>query len=252
MSIELFEATIDRRSLLRAAGISTAGLVGASLLAGCGGSGSSSSSSSSNDASILGAALIAEALATTMYTALIASSLFTGLSVADQAYLTGARDEEKYHYDFLKGATGGKDAQLTYYFPTGMFTDAQTTMNTLITLEDAFIAAYLIGVDQFSTSGLRVAAAQIMGVESDHRSLGRVVANDLGLSQTTGLSGSAEQVNPANDNVFERRYGVTQLSQVVTALTPFLTGNSSFTVTETFNPAYEPTGTGLYNLNGSG
>jgi hypothetical protein len=39
----------------------------------------------------------------------------------------------------------------------------------LVTLEDAFIAAYLVGVRDLSTPDLRVTAARIMGIESDHR-----------------------------------------------------------------------------------
>ena len=57
----------------------------------------------------------------------------------------------------------------------------QTTLNTLVTLEDAFIAAYLIGIRDLSAASLRVLAGQIMGVESEHRVFGRVVATDLGL-----------------------------------------------------------------------
>ena len=57
-----------------------------------------------------------------------------------------------------------------------MFSNAQTTLNALVTLEDAFIAAYLVGVRHFSTADLRVTAARIMGIESDHRTLARVVA----------------------------------------------------------------------------
>ena len=54
-----------------------------------------------------------------------------------------------------------------------MFTDPLVTLNTLVTLEDAFIAAYLVGVRDFSTADLRVTAARIMGIESDHRTLAR-------------------------------------------------------------------------------
>ena len=60
-----------------------------------------------------------------------------------------------------------------------MFADAQTTLNILVTLEDAFIAAYLVGVRNFSTRDLRVTAARIMGIESDHRTLARVLAGDV-------------------------------------------------------------------------
>jgi hypothetical protein len=58
---------------------------------------------------------------------------------------------------------------MTFYYPPKMFADAQTTLNILVTLEDAFIAAYLVGVRQFSTPDLRVTAARIMGIESNHR-----------------------------------------------------------------------------------
>jgi hypothetical protein len=45
-----------------------------------------------------------------------------------------------------------------------MFEDSQTTLDVLVTLEDAFIAAYLVGVRKFSTANLRVTAARIMGI----------------------------------------------------------------------------------------
>lgn len=240
------EQQLNRRQILQT--ISAAGLSLAvpSLLIGCGGSGTNTTASTM-DATILGAAKIAEALATTMYTAIINDApFFSTLTPADQGYITAARDEEKFHYDLLKGATGGTDAQLTYYFPAGMFTNVQTTINTLVTLEDAFIAAYLIGVKDLSTPALRVLAAQIMGIESDHRTLARLIGDELGLTTITGLSGSAESVDPPQNNVYERTYGLTSISQVVTALTPFLDGSSGYTVTKTFVPGYTPSNTGLY------
>jgi hypothetical protein len=57
--------------------------------------------------------------------------------------------------------------------------DAQTTLNILVTLEDAFIAAYLVGVRNFSTTNLRLTAARIMGIESDHRTLARVLGPEV-------------------------------------------------------------------------
>jgi hypothetical protein len=214
-------------------------------LIGCGGS--SDVTAVNQDATILGAAKIAEALATTMYTGIINDAPFFGtLAADDQAYITAARDEEMFHYNLLKNATGGTDAQLNYYFPTGMFTDNATTINTLITLEDAFIAAYLIGVKDLSSPNLRVLAAQIMGIESDHRSLGRVIAAEIGLATVTGLSGTPELVDPPNNNVYERTYGLTDIGQVVTALTPFLSMSADNSVAKTFDPAYSPSNTNLF------
>jgi hypothetical protein len=108
-----------------------------------------------------------------------------------------------------------------------MFASAQTTLNVLVTLEDAFIAAYLVGVRQFSTADLRVTAARIMGIESDHRTLARVVgpgvaAQDSGpIEAITGIQGVAESVDPPNNNGYERTLGWSQISQAVAALLPF-------------------------------
>jgi hypothetical protein len=236
----------NRRDILKTITLAGVGVLGAGIVAGCGGNGNDDDSSSNQDATILGAAKIAEALATTMYTGIINDApFFSTLSGESQDYIVAARDEEKFHYDLLKGATGGTDAQLDYFFPTGMFTNVQTTINTLVTLEDAFIAAYLIGVKDFSNSNLRVLAAQIMGIESDHRTLARLIGDELGLSEITGLSGSPESVDPPNNNVYERTYGLTAIGQVVTALTPFLALGTN-TVRKTFVPTLAPSNAGLF------
>jgi hypothetical protein len=114
-----------------------------------------------------------------------------------------------------------------------MFSDAQTTLNILVTLEDAFIAAYLVGVRNFSTRNLRVTAARIMGIESDHRTLARVVGNDVTppfggpLSTITGIQGVAESIAPPNNNGYERTLCWTSINQALTALTPFVDFNAA-------------------------
>src|ERR1700721_4258066 len=92
-----------------------------------------------------------------------------------------------------------------FFFPPDMFSDAQTTLNILVSLEDAFIAAYLVGVRHFSTADLRVTAARIMGIESDHRTLARVLGPDVAsqdggpIEKITGAQGGAESVgSPKN------------------------------------------------------
>lgn len=238
----ILEKDIDRRNLLKIGGAAGMGLLGAGLLAGCGGSGSGSSSSSNMDQTILNAAATAEALATTMYYNIITASggiYSSGLAgnAPDQAYLVAGYEQELNHYNFLVNA-GAKPLATTFYFPNNMFVNPQTTVNTLVTLEDAFIAAYLIGVRDFSTSALKVIAGQIMGVEAEHRALARVVTNDLGLTSVTGLSGMAEPVNPpnftANNLAYERTFSsaLPDINHVVEALGPFVTpGTSGFAST---------------------
>jgi Ferritin-like domain len=180
------------------------------------------------DRDILIAAEIAEALAVTTYTNIINTApFFTNLESDDQGYLIAARQEEMSHYLLEQSATGRPSPFTTFFYPPSMFTDAQTTLNVLVTLEDAFIAAYLVGVRRFSTPDLRVTAARIMGIESDHRTLARVVAPGVAaadggpIETVTGFAGVPESVDPPNNNGYERTLCWEQIAQAVQALTPF-------------------------------
>lgn len=230
----------SRRGFVSVLGTLGAATAAGGLLAACNDNSNSTgiaSGSSALDAKILAAAATAEALASVMYDNIIKSSpAYRQLSsnVNDQAYLAAGRQQEAIHYDVLVGA-GGKPLALDFYFPTGMFTDPtfRTTINTLTTLEDAFIAAYLIGIRDFSTNGSKVLAGQILGVESEHRAFARVLASDLGLGATTGLSGKAEPTDgptsAANNLAFERTFSAALMTidDVVKALTPFVTPGAS-------------------------
>jgi hypothetical protein len=129
-----------------------------------------------------------------------------------------------------------------------MFSDAQTTLNILVTLEDAFIAAYLVGMRNFSTRNLRLTAARIMGIESDHRTLARVVGGEVTpqfggpIKSITGIQGVAESIAPPNNDGYERTLCWTSIDQALTALTPFVNFNAAkaagFDTTQSF--PFEP------------
>lgn len=205
------------------------------------------------DLNILIAAQIAEALAVTTYSNIIDSApFFQNIPDDDQKYLIGARQEEMSHYLLEQQVTDQFVPFTNFYYPVDMFADAQVTLNTLVTLEDAFIAAYLVGVRNFSTTNLRVTAARIMGIESDHRTLARVVAGDVTpqnggpLTTTTGIQGVAESISPPNNNGYERTLCWTHINQAVDALLPFVDPTAAqkagFDTTksypfEPFNPA---------------
>jgi hypothetical protein len=201
------------------------------------------------DIDILVAAEIAEALAVTTYTNIINTSpFFQNIPEDDQGYLIGARQEEMSHYLLEESLTGAPTPFTEFFYPKNMFSDPQTTINTLVTLEDAFIAAYLVGVRNFSNRDFKVTAARIMGIESDHRTLARVVAGDVApgdggpLTETTGIQGVAEPITPPNDNGYERTLGLTKIEQAVEALLPFADKESAekagFDVTKSFK--FEP------------
>ena len=181
------------------------------------------------DRDILIAAEVAEALAVTTYSNIINTSpFFTRLPVDDQGYLAGALQEEMSHYLLEQTATDQLTPFTSFFYPFNMFADAQTTLNTLVSLEDAFIAAYLVGVRNFSTTRLRVTAARIMGIESDHRTLARVLGPDVSpqdggpILTITGFQGVAESVAPPNNNGYERTLCLSRIEQAVQALLPFV------------------------------
>ena len=198
------------------------------------------------DRAILIAAEIAEALAVTTYTNIINTApFFTRLASDDQGYLQAARNEEMSHYLLEKSVTHKPSPFTTFYYPPKMFSDAQTTLNVLVTLEDAFIAAYLVGVRDFSNADLRVTSARIMGIESDHRTLARVVAPGVAamdggpIEKVTGIQGKAESVDPPNNNTYERTLKWTKIAKAVKALTPFAdktaAGKAGFDTTKPYH-----------------
>ncbi len=228
-------AVVGGTSLIAAGGVAIlASAVTKPILAASSAGASSLTGAQKVDRQILIAAEIAEALAVTTYSNIInIAPFFTRLESDDQGYLKAALQEEMSHYLLEESVTLQNTPFKSFFYPVNMFADAQTTLNTLVTLEDAFIAAYLVGVRDFSTSQLRVTAARIMGIESDHRTLARVVgpgvsAQDGGPIETiTGIQGVAESVDPPNNNGYERTLCLTHIDQAVAALLPFVDINAA-------------------------
>jgi hypothetical protein len=163
-------------------------------------------------------------------------------SLGNVGYLRAALAEEIAHADLMRqligragtaGAAG--DPVQTFYFPAGSFDDITTFLSTLDALESAFIGAYLAAVRELSSMAARLApldspqldpsgnaytpaqlvyftevAAAIMGVEAEHRAMGRVIG----------------KVIPATDLCYEQRAGVHNVysatGSAVAALQPFV------------------------------
>jgi hypothetical protein len=181
---------------------------------------------------IITTALIAERLATTFYytglttKAVVATPNLAGAAgdlnnvgsdgnEGNVAYFQAALDQENKHAMAL-AAAGAKSPLMSFYFPATTFqsigytSQAGTFLWVLDHLETAFIGAYLAAIARFGQlkrADLAELAGQILGVESEHRALGRVVAGD----------------DPAN-NVTLEVVSFQNVSGAVTALTPFLTG----------------------------
>jgi len=190
-------------------------------------------------AEILTAALIAEDLATTFY---YNGLVGLGHQLGNQGnvdYIRAALDQEIQHADLLRTLLGisdpTKDPYQTFYFSSTVFSDVPTFLMTLEALEDAFIGAYINAIREFATLAVEArggasyqnpanggtfsageleflaeVSGTILGVESEHRVLGRVIGN----------------VNPANNYRYEQTDGITSVyngpHSAVVALTPFL------------------------------
>lgn len=234
---EISSATnrFSRRSLLRVFGAGAVVTAAAAALAGCGGSNNSSTTAS--DVSVLSAAAQAEALAATLYASIIASPIYNTLSSADKNNVTAAYEQEVAHYNLLTTSGGASVAVGTnFFFPTGAFTlgsaGLQATYNALESIEQLLIATYMYGVNNFSSTVFRTYAAQMLGVESEHRVLGRVQALNLGLSSTTSLANGFEGLggsDAANNYEYERQFPsvITSLASITNILTnPYQTSNA--------------------------
>jgi len=158
-------------------------------------------------------------------------------------YLQAALTQEIDHANLFRSLLGisaaSADPVQTFYFPAGTFDTLSAFCGMLNALENAFIGAYLNAIQEFATKSANVRAglnrwripeddgytaeqldyfakvsATIMGVESEHRVLGRVISN----------------TNPANNIAYEQTDGLNAVyngpNSAVAALTPFLTSST--------------------------
>ncbi len=199
--LDYLQAKVTRARMLKATG---AGFAVAMLphVAGA-----QTSSESVQD--IINVADTAEHLAITLLNGAINSTALalTGLNLA---IIKAALAEEQYHADFLEGA-GAKTATDTFTVPDPkILTDQPTFFNTLVTLETAFVAAYMAAVREFTGLGhpeLAKYAYEIGGVEAEHRTLARTA---LAMAGQTSDS-------PPNNKAFETNMFMT-VGQAATAL----------------------------------
>ncbi len=131
------------------------------------------------------------------------------LNAEQQQTLRAARAAEQAHYAFLTGA-GAKPLTTTFTIPDPkIVTDVPTFLKTLITLEEAFIAAYIAAAQEFAILGqgrLVQVALQIGAVEAEHRAGARFYAIQAGV-----LTGTP------NDVAFEKAL-FTSVGQAAAAL----------------------------------
>jgi len=246
----------DRRKFFRQAGMLGLGAVASTAVLGTlPARAETSSQSMDTTAEIFTAFLIAEDLATTFYYHGLVGPVIQNVNLAGPGgsathvtssgnlgnveYIRAALTQEIEHAELFRLALTGsisgsaKDPYQTFYFPNGTFNTLSGFLGILDALENAFIGAYLVFIQEMAqkTALARVGglkggdakysltdyevlgkvAGSILGIESEHRVLGRVIGNE----------------NPANNYGFEQTDGITSIyngkQSAVVALTPFLT-----------------------------
>ncbi len=247
------QARVDRRKFLTTAGFAGLGVAAASVAA-APAQAQTAAGGQDTLTEVLTAVLVAEDLATTFYyNGLIgkvmqdpalagpggtATNVSASGNEGNVQYLRAAFSEEISHADLARALLGGepsKDPYQTFYFPSGTFDTLAAFTGLLDALENAFIGAYLVAIQELCLAAavagatgtykdsdgtaysavqlgyFAKVAASIMGVEAEHRVLGRVISNS----------------NPANNRNYEQTDGLSAVyngpHSAVAALTPFLT-----------------------------
>jgi hypothetical protein len=118
------------------------------------------------DVEIAKVAATAELLAIDVYTRAINAGIFSG---ATRQYLINARKNERDHYGALAGLLGDAAPKaLQFKYPAGTFKSASKIVNLGVTLETAFVSAYMTAAKALTVADLRLLAAQVGANEASH------------------------------------------------------------------------------------
>lgn len=125
----------------------------------------------SGDVSIAKVAATAELLAIDVYTRALAARsggrvIFSG---GTRKYLINARKNEVVHYNTLKGVLGAETPSgLKFKYAAKQFKTASSIVNLGVTLETAFVRAYITAAKELTVPALQFVAAQIGASEASH------------------------------------------------------------------------------------
>jgi rubrerythrin len=148
------------------------------------------------DAEIAKLAATAELLAINFYTHAIDSGKFT--DKGEKRYLHEARSDEIAHYDALAAVLGKAVPKgLKFKYPTGSFASRIAISKLGVTLETAFVGAYLGAVPVLKSDKLKGVAATIAASESQHLSVFTDIVSDNPIGPAFPKSFTAAQATKA-------------------------------------------------------
>ncbi|MGA9856509.1 MAG: ferritin-like domain-containing protein [Solirubrobacteraceae bacterium] len=134
-----------------------------------------------SDIATLQVGYIAESLAVKVYTAIIENfSSFKGLQNKD--YFQAALVNEKAHRAAWKAALGSKTpTKFSVQIPKSAVASTKALLKTGTALEQAFVETYLGAVKSFSSTELKLAAAEVAANEASHFSFFDAAAGGHGV-----------------------------------------------------------------------
>ncbi|PJF44708.1 MAG: hypothetical protein CUN55_02545 [Phototrophicales bacterium] len=159
---------------------------------------------------IINLAATAELFAATHYLEASINADALNLDDFERSYMDAGVATEYAHYELLV-SLGAEPVVTEFYFPEGLFENRSLFSAVTEIAETVFVGAYLAATRIFSEMGatdLAVTAAQIVGVESEHRALAR----RMGLRLAT--------------NIHYAGYVFDNVSDAVPILQPFLDGQA--------------------------
>jgi hypothetical protein len=131
-------------------------------------------------ATILNTALTGEYLAVTTISNVLANASTLGISGGVLTTIQAIGATEAIHVNLLRTLGAVTTTTPVFSYPSGgtTFTSLSTLASTLVTLETAFVAAYMAAAADFASDAradLAQLAYQIGAVEAEHRALARVL-----------------------------------------------------------------------------
>ncbi len=188
--MDLLSVRRTRRKLIKGAAVGAGGVVALSTAAllipkGVVRASTTAEGAEATAKQIFSIAATAERLAVTFYTHGVEHARQLRLSGASLAAIKAALVEEQIHELFFV-ANGGVPITSTFSFPHGddTFESLERFIETQQQLEGVFDSAFIAAVKEFALMGMaRVSqiACQIAMIESEHRALGRFIAQQAGL-----------------------------------------------------------------------
>ena len=214
---ERSDSSLSRRKFLGFVGAGSAAIATASILSACGKDDNPSSGVNlgSGDVGVLNYAYALEQLEAAFYIKVI-SSLYSGITPAEQSLLTDIRDHEVAHRNFFKaaisaaGATPLQDLQVD--FSTIDFGSRASVLATAKAFEDLGVTAYNGAGKLLTSAAYLTIAGKIVSVEARHAALIADLITPGTFADTTDANGLDIARTPAQVLAIAGTYVKTKLN----------------------------------------